>query len=155
MRVTWPILRGCRGRSVVAGSLTVRPPQRHRAGSPDPVPGPYLRHWGLGHRPRSRAQARWRRSPGGFINRSPGCRQGTILAPVAAWLRLPGSCGLCSWPLNISDRSATKGRRGHGREFICTDGRWSERHSVTAVMSNHSRLFRRFHLFQAAETQLS
>ncbi len=26
-----------------------------------------------------------------FIARSPGCRQGTILAPVAAWRILPGS----------------------------------------------------------------
>jgi hypothetical protein len=28
---------------------------------------------------------------GRFINQSPGCRQGTILAPVAAWQPLPGS----------------------------------------------------------------
>jgi hypothetical protein len=28
---------------------------------------------------------------GAFINRSSGCRQGTILAPVAAWQPLPGS----------------------------------------------------------------
>jgi hypothetical protein len=26
-----------------------------------------------------------------FTNQSPGCRQGTILAPVAAWQPLPGS----------------------------------------------------------------
>jgi hypothetical protein len=28
---------------------------------------------------------------GRLINQSPGCRQGTILAPVAAWQPLPGS----------------------------------------------------------------
>ena len=46
---------------------------------------------------------------GDFINQSPRCRQGTILAPgpVAAWLRLRGSGG--SWLLNILDWSATSG----------------------------------------------
>jgi hypothetical protein len=36
-------------------------------------------------------EAWWRRSERRFINQTPGCRQGTILAPVAAWQPLPGS----------------------------------------------------------------
>jgi hypothetical protein len=35
-------------------------------------------------------EARWRQSEG-FIARSPGCRQGAILAPDAAWQLLPSS----------------------------------------------------------------
>ena len=44
---------------------------------------------------------------GDFINQSPGCRQGAILAPDAAWLRVPGSGG--SRLSDILDRSATRG----------------------------------------------
>ena len=32
---------------------------------------------------------------------SPGCRQGTILAPIAAWRRLPGTGSGGTWPLDI------------------------------------------------------
>ena len=41
---------------------------------------------------------------------SPGCRQGTILAPVAAWRRLPSSGG--TWPLDI---------------LVCSAARWPPR----------------------------
>ena len=41
---------------------------------------------------------------------SPGCRQGTILAPVAARRRLPGSGG--TWPLDI---------------LVCSAARWPPR----------------------------
>ena len=37
---------------------------------------------------------------------SPGCRQGTILAPVTAWRRLPGTGG--AWPLDILICSAAQ-----------------------------------------------
>ena len=59
----------------------------------DPDPGPRLRHRGL--RAPAHKSGSERRSAveaiGRFINQSPGCRQGTILAPVAAWQPLPGS----------------------------------------------------------------
>ena len=66
------------------------PPGPHGA---NPDPGPRLRHRGLrapahksGSERRSAVEANGR-----FINHSPGWRQGTILAPVAAWQLLPGS----------------------------------------------------------------
>jgi hypothetical protein len=59
----------------------------------DPDPGSCLRNRGYEHWPTSRDRgggARWRRSEI-FIPQSPGCRQGTSLAPVTAWHLLPGS----------------------------------------------------------------
>jgi hypothetical protein len=44
---------------------------------------------------------------GRFINQSPGCRPGTILAPVAAWQPLPGS-GPCR-PWDILERGRDLG----------------------------------------------
>ena len=66
-----------------------------RQGPPgsDPDPGPRLRRRGYGTGQQvgiGADDARWRRSEG-FIARSPGCRQGTILAPDAAWQLLPSS----------------------------------------------------------------
>ena len=61
---------------------------------------------------------------GGFTNQSPGCPQGMILAPVAAWLRLPGSCS--SRQLNILNRSATLGSprsRPRGRAYVLPSAR--------------------------------
>ena len=46
---------------------------------------------------RVQAGTRWRRLR--IYYQLPGYCQGTILAQVTAWLRLPGSCG--SWPLDI------------------------------------------------------
>ena len=66
-----------------------------RQGPPgsDPDPGPRLRRRGYGTGQQvgiGADDARWRPSEG-FIARSPGCRQGTILAPDAAWQLLPSS----------------------------------------------------------------
>ena len=60
---------------------------------------------------------------GDFINQSPGCRQGAILAPDAAWLRVTNSGG--SRPLNILDRTATGGSprsRPRGRACVRPSG---------------------------------
>ena len=50
----------------------------------------------------SRVQAgtRWRRLR--IYYPSPGCRQGTILTPIAAWRRLPGRGG--TWPMAVAIR---------------------------------------------------
>ena len=49
---------------------------------------------------------------GGFNNQSAGCHQGRILAPVATWLRIPGSGGF--WQLDYLDLAANR-RRPRGR----------------------------------------
>ena len=51
----------------------------------------------------------WRRLR--IYHQSPGCRQGTILAPVTAWRRLPGSSG--TWPLYILVCSAVTSERAN------------------------------------------
>jgi hypothetical protein len=65
------------------------------------------RHWG---RARS-GEARWRRSEK-FINQSPICRQGTILAPVAAWQPLPSS-GAVSALGHFGTKTRPRGRARH------------------------------------------
>ena len=77
---------------------------------------------------RVRAGTRWRRLR--IYYPSPGCRQGTILAPVAAWRRLPGSGG--TWPLDI---------------LVCSAARWPPR--TTSSRANGRTI--RAHE-QAAET---
>ena len=58
-------------------------------------------------------EARWRRSEE-FITQSPGCRQGTILAPVAAWQQLPGSGAV--WALGrFGSTTRPHGRGGESR----------------------------------------
>ena len=61
---------------------------------------------------------------------SPGCRQGTILAPVAAWRRLPGSGG--TWPLDI---------------LVCSAARWPPRTTSSRANGRTIRVHE-----QAAET---
>ena len=81
---------------------------------------------------------------------SPGCRQGTILAPVTAWRRLPGSGG--TWPLYIlvclaapwlprtTNHEPTNGRandtcaRPSGRDGAGTARRIT---AITAVTADH------------------
>ena len=53
------------------------------------------------------AGTRWRRLL--IYYQSPGSRQGTILAPVMAWRRLPGSSG--TWPLDFWFVLRPRGRR--------------------------------------------
>ena len=77
---------------------------------------------------RVRAGTRWRRLR--IYYPSPGCRQGTILAPIAAWRRLPGSGG--TWPLDI---------------LLCSAARWPPR--TTSSRANGRTI--RAHE-QAAET---
>ena len=70
-------------------------------------------------------EARWRRSEE-FIAQSPGCRQGTILAPVSAWHYCPAAGPF--WPWDILDRRrdlwvAAENRRcgaasAHGRDAL-------------------------------------
>ena len=61
---------------------------------------------------------------------SPGCRQGTILAPIAAWRRLPGSSG--TWPLDI---------------LVCSAARWPPRTTSSRASGRTIRAHE-----QAAET---
>ena len=77
---------------------------------------------------RVQAGTRWRRLL--IYYPSPGCRQGTILAPVTAWRRLPGSCG--TWPLDIG---------------VCSAARWPPR--TTSSRANGRTIFAQE---QAAET---
>jgi hypothetical protein len=49
---------------------------------------------------------------GRFISQSPGCRQGTILAPVAAWQPLPGS-GAVSALGHFGTKARPRGRARH------------------------------------------
>ena len=98
----------------------------HRMTEPavtEPDPGLYLRHWGL------QAPAYESGSGGGAVEAIAALlsidrlHQGTILAPVAAWLRLPGSGG--SWPLHIlvrAVRSTTSGSSRFDRGFGRTNG---------------------------------
>ena len=70
-------------------------------GEQETPPGEKRRKW-------RKSEFRWRKrfySLEAFIYQLSGCHQGTILAPVAAWLRLPSSG--CSRPLDILDRLAT------------------------------------------------
>ena len=80
----------------------------------DPDPGPRLRHRGL--RAPAHKSGSERRSAveaiGRFINQSPGCRQGTILAPVAAWQPLPGS-GAVSALGHFGTKTRPRGRARH------------------------------------------
>ena len=69
------------------------PPRRQVRPEPSPTQARASATGGFEHWPTSRARgggARWRRSEQ-FITQSPGCRQGAILAPIAAWHRMPGS----------------------------------------------------------------
>ena len=75
-----------------------------------------------------RAGTRWRRFR--IYYPSPGCRQGTILAPVAAWRRLPGSGG--TWPLDI---------------LVCSAARWPPRTTSSRASGRTIRAHE-----QAAET---
>ena len=77
---------------------------------------------------RDRAGTRWRRLL--IYYPSLSCRQGTILAPVTAWRRLPGSGG--TWPLDI---------------LVCSAARWPPR--TTSSRANGRTI--RVHT-QAAET---
>ena len=67
---------------------------------------------------------------------SPGCRQGTILAPVAAWRRLPSSGG--TWPLDILFVRRPVGRRERlahertGERYVRTNKRPRRRRRGTA-----------------------
>ena len=117
--------------------------------------GPSASHGGL-----FQAGTRWRRLRICF--QSPGCRQSTILAPITAWRRLPGSRG--TWPLEILVCSATRwpprttssraNQRtirahervdettppGHGladRGNRCGHGRPGQSWQATAVMAGH------------------
>ena len=94
-----------------------RPPPRSRF-RPGPIPTQARASatGGFEHWPTSRArggEARWRRSEE-FITQSPGCRQGTILAPVAAWQQLPGSGAV--WALGrFGSTTRPHGRGGESR----------------------------------------
>ena len=85
-------------RSHVRDVTRARYAPRSKPARSDPDPGPRLRRWGLPCSNSSlhclsvrrfQAGTRWRQSR--IYYQSPGCRQGTILAPVMAWRRLPGS----------------------------------------------------------------
>ena len=114
---------------------------------------------------RVRAGTRWRRLR--IYYPSPGCRQGTILVPIAAWRRLPCSAG--TWLLDILVCSAarwpprTNSSRASGRT-ICAHEQAAETappghgpadhgehgdhdrprrsRQVTAVTAGHGRTFR-------------
>jgi hypothetical protein len=80
------------------------PPQANTTPAPSPSRRVSL---GTGSERRSAVEA-----IGRFIEQSPGCRQGTILAPVAAWLRLPGS-GAVSTLGHFGTKTRPQGRARH------------------------------------------
>ncbi len=97
-----------------------------------PDPGPRLRHRGYEHWPTSRNRgggARWRRSEI-FIPQSPGCHQGTSLAPVTAWHLLPCS-GAFSALGHFGSTTRPRGRCGESPSR--RDKRVRSRHAQTAT----------------------
>ncbi len=61
---------------------------------------------------------------GRFIAHSPGCRQSTILEPIAAWQLLPGSGQFVPWDILLKDTTSGS-RRGHVSSDA-TEGRAAE-----------------------------
>jgi hypothetical protein len=110
-----PRATGLRPPSPPAGPAPGNAPSTAPSGPPgaNPDPGPRLCHRGYEHWPTSRNRgggALWRRS-GIFIPQSPGCHQGTILAPVTAWHLLPCS-GAFSALGHFGSTTRPRGRGG-------------------------------------------
>ena len=65
---------------------------------------------------------------GRFINHSPGCRQGTILAPVAAWHFCPAAGPFRPWDILERRRDL-----GVARGFVTSDATASESADIDSV----------------------
>ena len=111
-----PSITGHRPRHSQPGPRPGRAPSTAPPGPPeaDRDLGPRLRHSGL--RAPAHESGSERRSAveaiGRFIYQSPDCRQGTILAPVAAWQPLPGS-GAVSALGHFGTKTRPRGRARH------------------------------------------
>ena len=80
---------------------------------------------------------------GRFTNQSPGCRQGTILAPVAAWQPLPGS-GAVSALGHFGTKTRPRGRARHvTSDATDSDAAVSTRASVATRVAQSGRNFGR------------